>query len=215
MRALLLLPLALLACAGPETQPETRAPAAILQLDRMKDQAARSEWAALAAAEIAPCGGPNDAICAESQALRARGCRMQADAEPARRAPLLDCAVSGNRAALAAAAATPPAERAGWQEALAWSLFARRQNQPRSALCADNAALGEAAAGLDPAGTSARFLGASARLSAVAEGCAPVAQHCPLLGEARRLLTPAPAGDTRWAALAAATNGESRRLQCR
>jgi hypothetical protein len=215
MRALLLLPLVLAACAGPVTQPETRAPAAILQLDRMKDQAARSEWAALAAAEIAPCGGPNDAICAESQALRARGCRMQADAEPARRAPLLDCAVAGNRAALAASAATPPAERAGWNEALAWSLFARRQIQPRAALCADNAALQQAASGLDSSGASARFLGGSARLSAVAEGCAPAAQHCALLAEARALLTPAPANDPRWSALVAATSGESRRLQCR
>jgi hypothetical protein len=215
MRALRLLPLALLACAGPETQPETRAPAVIRQLDRMKDQAARSDWAALAAAEIAPCGGATDAICAESLALRARGCRMQAAAEPARRAALLDCAVAGNRAALAASAATPPAERAGWTEALAWSLFDRRQIQPRSALCADNTALQQAAGGLDPGSASARFLGGSARLSAVTEGCAPAAQHCALLAEARAKLTPAPANDPRWSALVAATSGESRRLQCR
>lgn len=215
MRAPWLLPLALLACATPETQPASRAPAAILTLDRMKDQAARADWAALAATSLDACTGTNDAVCAESQALRARGCRMQATAEPARRATLLDCAVAGNRAALAAASATPEAERTIWNEALAWSLFERRQIQPRAALCADNTALREAAGGLDQAGTSARFLGGSARLTEVAEGCAPVAQHCALLAEARALLTPAPTNDLRWSALVTATSGESRRLQCR
>jgi len=220
MRIILLLPLALLACAtdatqlrGPAgTQPDTRGPAAILRLDRMKDQVLRTDWAGLAATNLDACAGPNDAVCAESQALRARGCRIRAEATPdiAARRPLLDCAVEGTRAALAASTATPPAEAAMWREALAWSLFERRQVQPRAAICADNTALREQA---DRVGS--RFLSASARLTEVAEGCGAPDARCGTLAETRRLLTPAPPGDARWASMAAATTGESRRLGCR
>jgi hypothetical protein len=43
---------------------------------------------------------------------------------------VLDCAVEGGRAALAASAATAPAERTAWREAYAAALFARRQALP-------------------------------------------------------------------------------------
>jgi len=215
MRALLLISLALAACASPATQPETRGPAAILRLDRMKDQVSRAAWPALAATELDACAGANDAVCAESQALRARGCRMQAAAEPAQRRSLLDCAVEGNRAALAASAVTPADERDMWREALAWSLFERRQIQPRAAICPDNAGLREAADGLGRTRESARFLAASARLTEVAEGCGPAANRCSTLSESRALLTPAPANDPRWSSLVVASASESRRLACR
>jgi hypothetical protein len=214
----LLAALALLAaCAPTGTQPETRSPAAILRLDRMKDMDARRDWTALAATDPGACSGPNDAVCGESQALRARGCRMLAEAatSAATKRPQLDCAVEAGRAALAASAATPPAERDAWREALAWSLFQRRQIQPRAALCPDNAALRQEADALGGALPDARFLAASARLSDVVEGCGAPAAACTNLSEARRLLTPAPAGNAPWTALAAAVASESRSRQCR
>jgi len=195
------LPLLLLvaACAAP----------GIACLDRMKDAADRGDWAALAATELPACTGPADAACAEAQALRARGCREQAGRVPApQRRALLDCAVTSGEAALAAAGESPPARRAEWQQALAWSYFARRQEQPRGpALCADNEALAR------HAGDAPGFLAASARFNAAAEDCAPRASHCARLAEAARLLTPRPPGPEA-ASLAAAISLESRSRAC-
>ena len=211
----LLLPLA--ACAASPGAPAIRAPAAVLRLERMQDQASRGDWAALAATDPGACAGASDAVCAASQALRARACRHlagQAASAAAARASL-DCAVAAGQAALAAAGATPAGERDAWREALAWSLFQRRQVQPRAALCPDNAALREQAEALAAgAAPGPRFLAASARLTDVVEGCAPAARHCAELAEAQALLAPAPAGDTAWAALAAATIQQGRRLAC-
>lgn len=78
------------------------------QLDRMKDQAAAGQTAALAAERI-ECSGP-DALCAQAQVLRAEACLTLARsaprdaAAPAHRA----CAASGYAAALAA---LPPGGR--------------------------------------------------------------------------------------------------------
>ncbi len=214
-RLLLLLPLLAAACAGPEaTGPMLRSPLAVRALDGMKEAAARRDWAALAAAEPGACAGPADAICAESHALRARGCRMLAEAEPARRRRLLDCAVASGQAALASAGATAAEEQAEWRRAQAWSLFRRRQIQPRGAVCPDNAALAELAGRLDPALPEARFLGASAALTAAGLPCLPEAGRCPALTQAVRLLNPAPAGDPAWQSLAAGVRAEARRLAC-
>jgi hypothetical protein len=204
-----LLPLLLLAGCG-----------AAGALDRMKDADARGDWAALAAATVPACQGPADPICAESHALRARGCARMADApglsETARRG-LRDCAVESGAAALAAAGATPADRRAGWRLAHASALFARRQASPGEAACADNAALLLAAERLRaelPEEPRPRFLAASARLTALTRGCGP-ATGCAGLATARALLRdPPPDAAAQWGALGAGIALTARRLGC-
>jgi len=215
-----LLLLALASCA-PASGPDLAGPGALRELDRMKDLDGRGDWAALAATTLSECGGPRDSVCAERHALRARGCARMADAanlsETARRG-FRDCAVDSGRAALAAADATPRAERTAWREAYATALFDRRQARPGTEACADNALLREEADRLRAETTAprARFLAASARLTDAARGCTPAATHCAELATARALLRDPPAdAAAQWQSLAAGIDATQRRLACR
>jgi hypothetical protein len=184
---------------------------AIRALDEAKDRAAAADWAALAAAPVPACE-PADAVCAQRQALRARGCARMAEgslSETARRG-FLDCAVESGRAAIATA--DPPR---AWREAYALALFQRRQARPGTEACQDNAPLLEQtellrATGGDPL---PRFLAASARLTAVTRcGAAPA---CATLSESRALLRDPPANALpQWQALAAGVDATARRLGC-
>jgi hypothetical protein len=220
---LVLLPLA--GCAAPSGQPDLAGPAAIRALDRAKDLDARGDWAGLAAEAVPACAGPRDAVCAERQALRARGCARQAAvpglSETARR-QFLDCAVAAGGAALAAGEASPAAERAAWRLALADSLFERRQARPGNEVCEDNAPLLAEADRLhaaDPAAPRPRFLAASARLTAVSRDCPPamaIAQRCTELAAARLMLRNPPADSAApWQALTGGIDATARRLACR
>jgi hypothetical protein len=218
--------LLLAACAAPAPsaapgQPDLAGPLAVRELGRMKEMDARGDWAALAATDLSGCGGPRDAVCAERQALRARGCaRMAASpglSETARR-PFLDCAVTSGRAALDAAEATAPAERATWREAYATALFERRQARPGTEACTDNTPLLAEADRLRaeaPAAPRPRFLAASARLTAVARECGPAAARCADLAAARGLLRDPPADAVaQWQSLGAGVDATARRLAC-
>jgi hypothetical protein len=190
-------------------------------LDRMKDLDARGDWAMLAAFHLSECDNPRDAICAEAQFLRARGCARLASGHLSEsdRRRFLDCAVEGTRAALAASAATAPAERTAWREAYAAALFARRQALPSQQACADNAALLTEADRLRaeaPAVPRSRFLAASARLTAARLCGAPA---CPTLAEAGPLLRDPPAEAAaqwraQWRALSVAIETTARSLSC-
>ena len=186
-------------------------------LDRMKDLDARGDWAALAGFHLSECDNPRDALCAEAQFLRARGCARLASGHLSEsdRRRALDCAVEGGRAALAASAATAPAERTAWREAYAAALFARRQALPGQQACADNAALLHAADRLRteaPAAPRPRFLAASARLTAARLCGAPA---CPTLAEGAPLLRDPPAeAAAHWRALSAAIETTARSLSC-
>lgn len=193
-------------------------PLAVRALDRMKDADAAGDWAALAAAETPACDGA-DPVCAERQALRARGCfRMAGNLSETEERRLLDCAVDSGRAALAASGGTQAARQAAWREAYAAALYARRQARPGGEACADNGPLLEAADLLRaeaPGAARPRFLAASARLTAVARGCAPAVPPCPTLAAARALLSDPPAETaTQWRALGAAIEITARRLAC-
>jgi hypothetical protein len=225
MRPLFLGLLLLGACASQPGQPDLAGPAAIRELDRMKDLDARRDWAGLAAAELPACGGPQDSVCAERHALKARGCANMATAEnlseTARRA-FLDCAVDSNRAALQAAEATPAAERNAWRMAYASALFTRRQARPGGEICQDNTPLLAEADRLhlaDPAAPRPRFLAASAKLTAVTRDCDPAmtaAARCEQLAAARLLLRNPPADvAAEWRALSAGVDSAARRLACR
>ncbi len=190
-------------------------------LDRMKDLDARGDWAALAAVDLSECDKPRDALCAEAQFLRARGCARLASGHLSEsdRRRALDCAVEGGRAALAASAATPPQKRVAWREAYAAALFARRQALPGRQACADNEALLAEADRLRaeaPAAPRPRFLSASARLTAARLCGAPA---CPALAEAAPLLRDPPAEAAaqwraQWRALSAAIETTARSLSC-
>lgn len=225
MRPLFLGLLLLGACASQPGQPDLAGPAAIRELDRLKDLDARRDWAGLAAAELPACGGAQDSVCAERHALKARGCANMATAEnlseTARRA-FLDCAVDSNRAALQAAEATPAAERNAWRMAYASALFTRRQARPGGEICQDNTPLLAEADRLhlaDPAAPRPRFLAASARLTAVTRDCDPAmtaAARCEQLAAARLLLRNPPADvAAEWRALSAGVDSAARRLACR
>jgi hypothetical protein len=185
---------------------------AIRALDDAKDRAAAGDWAALAAAPVPACE-PGDAVCAQRQALRARGCARMAEgnsSETARRG-LLDCAVESGRAAIAASADPPRA----WREAYALALFQRRQSRAGPDICRDNAPLQEQADLLRATGADAlpRFLAASARLTAVTRcGAVPA---CATLSESRALLRDPPATAlAQWQALGAGVDATARRLGC-
>lgn len=225
MRPVLLALLLLGACAGEPGQPDLAGPAAIRELDRMKDMDARRDWAGLAAVNLSDCAGPRDSVCAERHALKARGCaNMAAGAnlsETARRA-FLDCAVDSNRAALAAAEATPAMERHAWRMAHASALFTRRQARPGGEICLDNTPLlaeAERLQAADPAAPRPRFLAASAKLTAVTRNCDPAssaAARCEQLAAARLLLRNPPADvATEWRSLTAGVDSAARRLSCR
>lgn len=226
MRVLLLgLVLLLAGCAAAPGQPDLAGPAAIRDLDRMKDLDARRDWAGLAAVSLPACAGPRDSVCAERHALKARGCANMATggnlSESARRA-FLDCAVDSNRAALAASATTPPSERNAWRMAHASALFTRRQARPGGEICEDNTPLLAEADRLhlaDPAAPRPRFLAASAKLTAVTRDCDPAmtaAARCEQLAAARLLLRNPPADvAAEWRALSAGVDSAARRLACR
>ena len=198
--------LALIGCAA--------SPIAIQALDTMKDQAARSDWAALAASRVSDCAA-GDRVCAQRQALRSQGCRRQAAAgdlsETARR-NFLDCAVSAGRAGRDAAP-----EDISAREAYAAALFARRQARPGSEVCADNTPLlaeADALRTLRPAEPGPRFLAASARLTAIARACT-ADPPCPPLAAARALLADPPANAaSEWQALAGGIALTARRFSC-
>jgi hypothetical protein len=164
-------------------------------LDRMKDLDARGDWAALAAFHLSECDNPRDALCAQAQFLRARGCARLAAGHLSEsdRRRALDCAVEGGRAAL----------------------FARRQALPGQLACADNAALLAEADRLRaeaPTAPRPRFLAASARLTAARLCGAPA---CPALAEAAPLLRDPPAEvAAQWRALSAAIETTARSLSC-
>lgn len=189
---------------------------AVRELDRMKDLDARGDWAALAATRPAACDGPRDALCAEAQLLRARGCLRLAAANlsETERRRLLDCALHSGRAALAASGDTPPEERSAWRAAYASALHASREARPAREACADNAALLDQADILrreTPGEPRARFLAASARLTAARCGPPP----CPLLRDAASLLHDPPAeAAPQWRALAAGIALTARSLAC-
>jgi hypothetical protein len=191
---------------------------AVRDLDRMKDLDARADWAGLAATELSDCEGPRDALCAEAQVLRARGCARLAagDVSETELRRLLDCAVASGRAALAASGATAPTERIAWREAYAAALYARRQARPGSEVCADNTLLRTEADLLraeQPDAPRPRFLAASARLTAAARACG--GPPCPALAEATALLRDPPAeAAAQWRALAAGIETTARRLAC-
>lgn len=218
----LMLPLLLAACPeaqkpdGAAAPPDTVGPDSVLRLNRMKDMARLDNWAGIRATELPTCSGPHDAVCGESHALRAQACHRLATPGAVDRGALLDCAVAAGNAALGSAEATPPAERSDWRRELAWSLFDRRQATARPAQCPDNAALRTQADHLreeQPSWADARFLAASARLTAAAScGTVPA---CPELAEAARLLSPAPAeADPRWASLLASVRLERTSQGC-
>lgn len=189
---------------------------AVRELDRMKDLDARDDWAALAAMRLPDCDGPRDAPCAEAQFLRARGCARLAAANMSEteRRRLLDCALASGRAALAAAGDTAPAERSAWRAAHVSALYASRQARPAREACGDNAELLQQADLLrqeTPAEPRARFLAASARLTAARCGPPP----CPLLREAAALLHDPPAeAASQWRALEAGLAITARSLAC-
>lgn len=189
---------------------------AVRELDRMKDLDARGDWAALAAMQVPDCDGPRDAPCAEAQFLRARGCARLAagNLSETERRSRLDCALESGRAALAAAGDTAPAERSVWRAAHASALYASRQARPAREVCGDNAELLEQADLLRreaPAEPRARFLAASARLTAARCGPPP----CPLLREAAALLHDPPAeAATEWRALEVGLAITTRSLTC-
>jgi hypothetical protein len=189
---------------------------AVRELDRMKDLDARADWAALAATRLSACDEPRDALCAEAQFLRARGCARLAAANlsEAERRRLLDCALESGRAALAAAGDTAPAERSAWRAAHASALYASRQARPAREACGDHAELLQQADLLrqeTPAEPRARFLAASARLTAARCGPPP----CPLLREAAVLLHDPPVeAAPQWRALAAGLAITARSLAC-
>jgi hypothetical protein len=228
MRAATGLAVLLAACGtGAPDQPRLAAPGAVQELSRMKDMAARGDWAGLAAVDVPACAGANDAVCAERHALRARGCARMAgnSSETARRddqsLKMLKCAVESGRAALAASAATPAAERTAWREAYASALFERRQARPGSEACEDNAPLLAEADRLraeTPAAPRPRFLAASARLTAVARRCDPgagTAARCAELAAASALLRdPPPDAAAQWRSLAAGIAATARSLPC-
>ena len=189
---------------------------AVRELDRMKELDARGDWAALAATRLPDCDGPRDALCAEAHSLRARGCRRLAVANMSEteRRPLLDCALESGRAALAAFGDTRPDERNAWRAAHASALYASRQARPAREACGDNAELLEQADLLrqeTPAEPRARFLAASARLTAARCGAPP----CPLLREAAQLLHDPPAeAAPQWRALGTGIAITARSLAC-
>lgn len=189
---------------------------AVRELDRMKDLDARGDWPALAATQLPGCDGPRDALCAEAQFLRARGCARLAAANMSEteRRRRLDCALESGRAALAAAGDTAPAERSTWRAAHASALYASRQARPAREACGDNAELLEQADLLrqeTPAEPRARFLAASARLTAARCGPPP----CPLLREAAALLHDPPTdAASQWRALEAGLAITARSLAC-
>lgn len=224
-RTWLLMPMLLAACAGEPGRPDLAGPAALGALQRMQAMDAAGDMAGLAAAEVPPCAGPRDAVCAARQALKARGCARLAAAPAlpeAERRRLLDCAIAAGAAALAAAEATPPAERNAWRLAHASALFARRQARPGGEACEDNAPLLAEADRLhaaDPAAPRPRFLAASARLTLVARDCEPAmaaVARCEQLAAARLLLRNPPAdAAAEWRALLAGVDAAARRLACR
>jgi len=225
MRVLLFALLLLVGCAGGPGQTDLAGPAAIRELDRMKDMDARRDFAGLAAVNLSECGGPQDSVCAERHALKARGCANMATAESlsetARRV-FLDCAVDANRAALAASEATPATEREAWRLAHASALFTRRQARPGGEICQDNTPLlseSDRLHAADPAAPRPRFLAASARLTAVTRNCDPgmtTAARCEQLAAARLMLRNPPADvATEWRALSGGVDSAARRLACR
>ncbi len=173
------------------------------QVARMGAAAARNAWDSIAAEEVPACTGPADKDCATAQALRARACRRQADAVPAgQRAALHACAVSAGQAALAAGGANTQAERNTWRAELLEALYDRRAVTPRAGICPDNDLMRAEADILlrdAPGNATARFHGASARMIGVSVACGAEDQRCADLAAAARLLSPAQAGDSRWA----------------
>lgn len=184
------------AAAGAAASP------AAAQLAQMTAAAGQNAWDSIAATLVPACTGAADKDCAEAQALRARACRRQAaSAARDQRTGLLDCAVAGGQAALAAGGANTQAQRNGWREELLAALFDRRAITPRSGICPDNDLMRAEADTLlrdVPGNSSARFHGGSARMLGVSVSCGADDQRCPDLAQAARLLTP-PLSDARWA----------------
>jgi hypothetical protein len=189
---------------------------AVHELDRMKDFDTRGDWAALAATQLPDCDGPRDSVCAEKHALRARGCARLAagNLSETERRRLLDCALESGRAALAASGDTDPAERSAWRAAHASALLDSREARPARKACGDNAELLTQADLLrreTPDAPRARFLAASARLTAARCGAPP----CPLLREAAALLHDPPTeAAPQWRALSAGVAITARSLAC-
>jgi hypothetical protein len=189
---------------------------AVRELDRMKDLDARGDWAALAATQLPDCDGPRDSVCAEKHALRARGCARLAagNLSETERRRLLDCALESGRAALAASGDTDPAERSAWRAAHASALLDSREARPARKACGDNAELLTQADLLrreTPDAPRARFLAASARLTAARCGAPPG----PLLRDAAALLHDPPTeAAPQWRALSAGVAITARSLAC-
>jgi hypothetical protein len=189
---------------------------AVRELDRMKDLDARGDWAALAATQLPDCDGPRDSVCAEKHALRARGCARLAagNLSETERRRLLDCALESGRAALAASGDTLPEERSAWRAAHASALLDSREARPARKACGDNAELLTQADLLrreTPDAPRARFLAASARLTAARCGAPP----CPLLRDAAALLHDPPTeAAPQWRALSAGVAITARSLAC-